>query len=223
MTSYVELQSIVRGLSLNNEMLTLLMLLVVAITGLASSNSYLSLFVAIELQSLVLYILLATRLTEDSITSVVSKVSLSYLINAATATALLLFGIATNSGVLTLAAVLWKLGVMPVHVWSLPVLDNQHSLIVAAYLTLAKYGVLVVIAILASSSAAASTMLLYVALLNLVAGNVLGLLQYRYQRIIVYSSMIQIGYMLLVISSATSLALTFFELYSFYTVMLLTL
>lgn len=63
-------------------------------------------------------------------------------------------------------------------------------------------------------------MLTYIGLLNLVLGNVLGLLQTRYQRIIVYSSLIQIGYMLLILANNTSLGLTYFELYSFYTVIL---
>lgn len=112
---------------------------------------------------------------------------------------------------------------MPVHVWSLPILDNQHSLITSIYLTIAKYGTLLIVAFIASSSTIAIEMLTYIGLLNLTIGNVLGLLQFRYQRIIVYSSLIQIGYMLLVLSNQTSLGLGYFELYSFYTVMLLIL
>lgn len=64
---------------------------------------------------------------------------------------------------------------------------------------------------------------MYLGLLNLTVGNVLGLLQVRYQRIITYSSLIQIGYMLLVIGSSSSIAITYFEVYSLYTVLLLVL
>lgn len=211
-----------QGLTINNELLTLILLLMVALVGLASTNSYLTLFVTIELQSLVLYIILATNVI-PSIVSNVSKVSLSYLINAAMATALLLFGLSLNSSLLVLVSILWKLGVVPVHVWSLPILDNQHSLITSIYLTLAKYGILVVIGIIASSSLIATTLLIYIGLVNLVIGNILGLLQFRYQRIIVYSSLIQIGYMLLVLASSSSLGIIYFELYSIYTVLLLLL
>jgi NADH-quinone oxidoreductase subunit N len=211
-----------RGLKINNELLTLIVILMISLVGLASSNSNLSLFVSIELQSLVLYILLATNIV-PVIQSNVSKVSLSYLINAAMATALLLFGLSTNSSLLILIAVLWKLGIIPVHVWSLPILDNQHSIITSIYLTLAKYGILVIIGIISSSSLVATTMLTYIGLANLIIGNVLGLLQWRYQRIIVYSSIIQIGYILLVLANSTSLGISYFELYSIYTVMLLIL
>lgn len=209
-------------LKLNNEFIALIILLLVALGGLITSNSYLSLFVAVELQSLTLYILFATNITPNLLNNS-SKVSLSYLINAAMATALLLFGIATNSVVLVLISIIWKLGVVPVHVWSLPILDNQHSLITSIYLTIAKYGTLLIIAFIASSSLVSISLLTYIGLMNLTVGNVLGLLQFRYQRIIVYSSLIQIGYMLLVLANQTSLGLGYFELYSFYTVVLLIL
>lgn len=92
-------------LTLNNEFITLIILLVIALSGLAVTNSYLNLFVAIELQSLTLYILFATNIV-PTLNHNASKVSLSYLINAAMATALLLFGIAVNSSILTLIAVI---------------------------------------------------------------------------------------------------------------------
>lgn len=209
-------------LTLNNEFIALILLLGISLSGLIITNSYLNLFVAIELQSLTLYILFATNIV-PTLNNNVSKVSLSYLINAAMATALLLFGIAINSASLILMAIIWKLGVVPVHVWSLPILDNQHSLITSIYLTIAKYGTLLIIAVVAASSSISIEMLTYVGLLNLTIGNVLGLLQFRYQRIIVYSSLIQIGYMLLILSLQTSLSLGYFELYSFYTVILLIL
>lgn len=93
------------GLNINNELLTLIMLLMVALVGLSSANSFLTLFVAIELQSLTLYILLATNITPVILNNT-SKVSLSYLINAAMATALLLFGMSINSTLLVLIAIL---------------------------------------------------------------------------------------------------------------------
>jgi NADH:ubiquinone oxidoreductase subunit 2 (subunit N) len=93
------------GIKLNNEFLALITLLMISLAGLSSSNSYLTLFVTIELQSLVLYILLATNVVPQLLSNT-SKVSLSYLINAAMATALLLFGMSINSSVLIMVAVL---------------------------------------------------------------------------------------------------------------------
>lgn len=209
-------------IKLNNEYLILIILTLIGMAGLAQTNSNITLLVAIELQSLTLYILLATNVVTNLLMNT-SKVSLSYLINAAMATSLLLLGLSINNSVIILIAVLWKLGVVPVHVWSLPILDNQHSLTVQIYLTIAKYGILLTIALIGSSSKLAIETLIYVGLLNLTLGNLLGILQIRYQRIIVYSSLIQIGYILLALSNFNSLGLGYFELYSFYTVMLLIL
>jgi NADH-quinone oxidoreductase subunit N len=91
----------------NGEFIGLVVLLCISLAALASSNGYLTLFVAIELQSLALYIILATNLVPTRIfMSNTSKVSLSYLINAGMATALLLFGMSLNSTALILVAVL---------------------------------------------------------------------------------------------------------------------
>lgn len=211
---------------LDNEFLALIFLLIIAMGSLSSINSYLTLFVAIELQSLVLYILLAININNlklNVVPNLLSKVSLSYLINAATATALLIFGFSTNSNILVLISIIWKLGVMPVHAWSLPILDNQHNVIVSIYLTITKYGSLLAIGLIASQSNQLIQVLTFIGLINLTLGNILGLLQFRYQRIIVFSSLIQIGYMLLVLSNLSSLGLGYFELYSFFTIILLIL
>jgi formate hydrogenlyase subunit 3/multisubunit Na+/H+ antiporter MnhD subunit len=93
----------------------------------------------------------------------------------------------------------------------------------AAYLTLAKYGLLVIIGVLATVNSQLPNYLMWIGLVNLMVANVLGLLHFRYQRIITYSSLIQIGYMLLTLAFSSSLALTYFELYSIYTLMLLLL
>lgn len=210
---------------INNEWLALIVLLVVSLAGLVTSNSNLSLFVAVELQSLALYILLSSPINSNyqQFFTNTSKIGLSYLMNAAAATGFLVFGIATNSTFLVMVSLIWKLGVVPVHVWSLPILDNLHSIMTAAYLTLAKYGLLVIIGILATVTTAMPTYLMWIGIVNLLVANVVGLLHYRYQRIITYSSLIQIGYMLLTLAFSSSLALTYFELYSIYTLMLLLL
>jgi NADH-quinone oxidoreductase subunit N len=211
---------------LDNEFLALIFLLIIAMGSLSSINSYLTLFVAIELQSLVLYILLAVNIKNiktNVAPNLLSKVSLSYLINAATATALLIFGFSTNNNLLVLISIIWKLGVMPVHAWSLPILDNQHNIIVSIYLTITKYGSLLAVGLIASQSNILIQMLTIIGLINLTIGNILGLLQVRYQRIIVFSSLIQIGYMLLVLGNLSSLGLGYFELYSFFTIILLIL
>lgn len=97
--------------------MALIVLLSIGMLALSSSNSYISLFVAIELQSLVLYILLATTVGSQPVGfNNTSLVSLSYLINAATATALLLYGVASSSTLLVLITLCWKLGIVPVHV-----------------------------------------------------------------------------------------------------------
>jgi NADH:ubiquinone oxidoreductase subunit 2 (subunit N) len=96
-------------------------------------------------------------------------------------------------------------------------------LIASIYLTISKFGTIIAIALLASISNISSIVTLYLGVINLIIGNIIGLLQIRYQRIITYSSLIQIGYMLLVISSSTGMAITYFEVYSLYTILLLVL
>ena len=100
----------------NSEILALLLLLLIAVSALSSSNHILAIFVGIELQSLALYILLAIRIPNNNhgIAST-SRLGISYLINAAIATAMLLLGFSHNSALLLVIALLWKLGSLPVH------------------------------------------------------------------------------------------------------------
>ena len=95
-----------------------MLLLLIAISGLASSNHILAIFVCIELQSLALYILLAivpnNNTSNHGVTST-SRIGISYLINAAVATVILLLGLSHNTSLLIVIALLWKLGSMPMH------------------------------------------------------------------------------------------------------------
>jgi NADH:ubiquinone oxidoreductase subunit 2 (subunit N) len=96
------------GKTVSNEWLALIVLLVVSLAGLVTSNSNLSLFVAVELQSLVLYILLSSPINANFNTFFTnsSKLGLAYLLNAAAATGFLVFGIATNSTFLVIVSLI---------------------------------------------------------------------------------------------------------------------
>jgi NADH-quinone oxidoreductase subunit N len=214
-------------IKINNELIALMVLLAIASVTLSTTNHFIMLFVAIELQSLVLYVLFAINVlpanNNNSSVNNTAIISLSYLINAATATGLLLFAIGINNNILLLVTLLWKLGVIPVHVWSIPIIDNLSNIVASIYLTLTKFGTLVVVAIVSSTTIVANGLATYVGMLNLIFGNILGLMQIRYQRIIAFSSLIQVGYLLLVIGNSTSLALTYFQIYALFTVLLLIL
>lgn len=210
----------------NSEILALLLLLLIAVSALSSSNHILAIFVGIELQSLALYILLAIRIPNNNhgIAST-SRLGISYLINAAIATAMLLLGFSHNSALLLVIALLWKLGSLPVHAWMIAIVDALDISISAIMLTITKLGILISIAIIStglSTGSSLSYLLLYAAIGNLLVGSLISMQQYRYVRLLSWLSIAQLGYVLLVIHySASSTAMLYFELYSIYTIMLL--
>lgn len=104
-----------------NESIALLILALIAIISLSSSNHLISTIVCIELQSLVLYVVLAFTygsanplvLQNSTSTTILesardgnSQFGLSYLINAAVATAFLLLGLAYNQPIVVGIALL---------------------------------------------------------------------------------------------------------------------
>jgi NADH:ubiquinone oxidoreductase subunit 2 (subunit N) len=106
----------------------------------------------------------------------------------------------------------------------IPILDVSHSIVSAVILSLSKYGLLVMVTLISSSSVMSHTLLYYVSIINLVIGTIIALTQYRYVRILAWTSMIQIGYVLLIVhSNYHSISLLFFELYTVYTVLLIIL
>lgn len=110
----------------------------------------------------------------------------------------------------------------------IPILDASHSIVSAVILSLSKYGLLVMVTLISSSSVMSpgpgGQLLYYISIINLVIGTIIALTQYRYVRILAWTSMIQIGYVLLIVhSNYHSISLLFFELYTVYTVLLIIL
>jgi len=102
---------------IKQEQITLLLLLLIAVSSLSSSVTIIALFASVEVQSLVLYLVLSTKLSTTTLLSYnhSAKPSIVYLFNASCATALLLYSISVTSPLLLLVSILWKLGSMPVH------------------------------------------------------------------------------------------------------------
>lgn len=210
----------------NTEALALYLLLLIGIGALCSSNHILAIFVCIELQSLALYILLAVHVNNNStnthgITSP-SRLGISYLINAAIATAMLLLGLSHSSSLLIIIALLWKLGSIPMHAWMISIVDALDISISAILLTITKLGILISIAMISTYSSSLSYLLLYAAMANLLIGSLISIQHYRYARLLSWLSIAQLGYVLLIVHySASSTAMLYFELYSVYTILLL--
>jgi NADH:ubiquinone oxidoreductase subunit 2 (subunit N) len=103
--------------SIKQEQITLLLLLLIAVSSLSSSVTIIALFASVEVQSLVLYLVLSTKVDTPTLltNNHSAKPSIVYLFNASCATALLLYSISITSPLLLLVSILWKLGTMPVH------------------------------------------------------------------------------------------------------------
>ncbi len=212
----------------NREELYILML--VSVTGamlMVASTSYASFFISLELMSIPVYGLLAyTHQRSQSL-----EAGVKYLVLSATASAMLLMGMAyvyaytgtlnfvsepgklfTTFGqpavVLGLAlivfAVAFKLSLAPFHKWTPDVYAGAPAPIATFLATVAMIGLFVRYLLSSGLILADSfvTLLTIIAVLSILAGNLLAVRQVNLKRILAYSSIAHFGYLLVAIISA---------------------
>jgi NADH-quinone oxidoreductase subunit N len=207
---------------------SLMLIILLGIFALCSSNSILSALICIEVQSLGMYILLGLNGSNYQLSNIDSSTAnngnslgITYLLNAATATAILILGISINSGIIVITSLIWKLGGYPLHNWLMPIVDNLTSHISALVLTLTKLGIVVYLAII-STSLAHNTYVLILSVFNLMVGSIISIFQYRYLLLFSWLSLAQLGYVLTGIGlNVTTTAIIYFALYSIYTTLAL--
>ena len=218
-----------RGL-LRGEFLTLLLFALLGMMVMMSANSFLSLYLGLELLSLCLYALVA--LNRDSAPSV--EAAMKYFVLGALASGLLLYGMsmiygatgsltltevarqieittATSSSARTLlvfglvfvvAGLAFKLGVVPFHMW---IPDVYHGASTAVTLVLGTAPKLAAFAMamrllvngMLGLAADWQQMLAIMAVLSMAIGNLAAIAQSNLKRMLAYSTIAHMGFMLL--------------------------
>jgi NADH-quinone oxidoreductase subunit N len=218
-----------RGL-LRGEFLTLLLFALLGMMVMMSANSFLSLYLGLELLSLCLYALVA--LNRDSGTSV--EAAMKYFVLGALASGLLLYGMsmiygatgtlsitevakqienltATSSSARTLlvfglvfmvSGLAFKLGVVPFHMWIPDVYQGASTavtLVLGTAPKLAAFAMAMRLLVNGMLGLAADwqQMLAIMAVLSMAVGNLAAIAQTNLKRMLAYSTISHMGFMLL--------------------------
>ena len=217
-----------RGL-LRGEFLTLLLFSLLGMMVMMSANSFLSLYLGLELLSLCLYALVA--LNRDSAQSV--EAAMKYFVLGALASGLLLYGMSMiygATGSLTIAEVAkqvallsrdstqhtflvfglvflvaglaFKLGVVPFHMWIPDVYQGAPTavtLVISTAPKLAAFAMAIRLLVngLLDLAADWQQMLAILAVLSMAIGNLAAIAQTNLKRMLAYSTIAHMGFMLL--------------------------
>lgn len=205
---------------------------------MAGAGNLMVLFLGLELLSLALYALCAMASRRSA-----REAALKYLILSSMASAVMLYGMALLFGVtgsVALSALLtppagnalypiamglfyvgvaFKLGLVPFHVW-MPDVFEGAPLPVTAFMSVAtKAGMLAVLArlVYAATPATMSSSLLApiwaIAAVSMIVGNLAALSQANMKRLLAYSGIGQIGYIVAAFAGATTLGLRYAMFY----------
>ncbi|HJY79001.1 MAG TPA: NADH-quinone oxidoreductase subunit NuoN [Burkholderiales bacterium] len=215
-----------RGL-LRGEFFSLLLFSLLGMMLLTSANSFLTVFLGLELMSLCLYALVA--LNRDS--ALATEAAMKYFVLGALSSGLLLYGMSMIYGatgtlaipdvaasvgalasrdhnflvfglVFVVAGVAFKLGVVPFHMW---IPDVYHgaptpvTLVIGSGPKLAAFAMAVRLLVNALPALAADwqQMLALLAILSMAVGNITAIAQSNLKRMLAYSAIANMGFMLL--------------------------
>ncbi len=230
------------------EYFALLLLCMVGMMFLASAGELITLYVALELTTISLYVLAAYLKNELKS----SEAGLKYLILGAVSSAILLYGISLIFGltgttllkeikmtlitrfltygeigsalilsfVFFIAGFGFKLALVPFHMWVPDVYEGAPTPI-TAFLSVASKaaGLVAFIRVFFESFSAFQVdwivLMAVLAALAMIIGNIIALLQTNIKRMLAYSSIAQIGYILLGVVAATSRGLASVSFYVF--------
>lgn len=224
------------------EYYALLLLATLGAVTLAAATHLASFFLALEILSISLYVLIAYVRTDPR----PIEAGLKYLILSGTSSAFLLFGMALlyfQSGamgfaemaaalgrqeglsvqflvglVLVLTGVGFKLAVVPFHMWAPDVYQGAPAPVAAFVATVSKGAMVALLVrylteIAALRSAALWWTLAGMAALSMFVGNLLALLQDNVKRLLAYSSIAHLGYLLVALLAGGPLAVEAVTLY----------
>lgn len=212
---------------------------------LVSSNHFVSLLLGLETLSMSLYGMIAYPLHSKDTSKYPLEAAVKYLVLSAAASAIMLFGIAliyAQTGSLSfsalpvsefegfavvavlmlIAGIAFKLSLAPFHLWTPDVYEGAPLPATSYLASLGKVGIFVVLLryVEISGALAASGVVAVLSLLAVVSillGNLLALLQANLKRILAYSSIAHMGYVLVaVIASSVVESQLAIEAVSFY-------
>jgi NADH-quinone oxidoreductase subunit N len=223
-SSYLEKHAIER-----EEFYALLLMATLGCSVLAMSRHFVSFFLGLEILSVALYAMIAYLRDLKS----PLEAGIKYLILAAASAAFFLFGIAlvyADSGtlefagaaqtgpaaiILILIGVGFKLALVPFHLWTPDIYEGAPAPVAAFVATASKTAVFAVLVRFFTMSAARQagvqsggtlTALAIVAIASMLTGNLLALLQNNVKRIVAYSSIAHLGYVLTALIAGGSAA-----------------
>ena len=219
-----------RGIGRNyGEVYALLLFATAGMIGLGTANNLVMVFVGLETMSVCLYIL--TGLVREDSGAIES--ALKYFLLGAFSTGFFLYGIAllygatrtmylTEMGVglemtgahvmfwsgaaLLFIGFLFKVSAVPFHMWTPDVYQGAPTTLVGFMSTASKasaFAALILVLYSALPSAQWQTALAVVALITMVLGNVVALMQHNVKRLLAYSSIAHAGYTLVGLAAGT--------------------
>src|SRR5579871_2367427 len=189
---------------------------VLGITSLISSNDLVSIFLSLELQSFAVYILATIYRESESATSA----GLKYFLLGSLSSAIILLGsgllyifcstIIYNyyiefSVLLIIIGLLFKVAAAPFHNWAPDVYDGVPTLVTTWLTTIPKISLLVFILEFQGFNqlinwSSWTYLLLISSLLSLIVGTIGGLTQYKIKRLLAYSTISHIGFILIALA-----------------------
>ena len=206
-------------------------ILVFAVLGMcvmASANDFLTLYIGLELMTISFYVFVGLR-QRDALSS---EAAIKYLVLGAAASAILFFGVSLIYGAagslrfaavvsspqlftplgivgmaLVFAGIFFKLSMIPFHMWAPDVYEGAPAP-VAALLAMgskaAAFAVLLrlVLAVFPPLGGMWFSLLAILAAVSMVGGNVMAIVQDDVKRMLAYSSIAQVGYMLVGVVAA---------------------
>lgn len=202
----------------------------VGMLGLAASNDLITFFLGIETMSICLYVL-AGLVKEDKTGA---EAALKYFLLGAFATGFLLYGIALIYGAtghtnlpeiaaaaeptglffagsaMLLVGIFFKIGAVPFHMWTPDVYQGTPTTLTAFMATAAKTAsfvafILILTRMLPETEAGDWTNVIQVvAILTMIIGNLIALVQDNVKRMLAYSSIAHVGYLLIGLAAGTA-------------------
>ena len=224
----LSLNFIANNKEISAEFIALMMISTVGSMFLISSNDFMTFYLALELQSLPLYLLAA--MNKKSARSAESGVK--YFILGSTASGLLLLGISLFYGfsgttnfdaafhiyqqhpvppavvlgfILILIAMFFKISAAPFHMWTPDVYQGASSVVTTFFATSAKFSAALIFVRLfldvSTGFVGIEQVLILVALTSLTVGSLGAIMQRNIKRLLAYSSIGHIGFVILGLSA----------------------